>query len=204
MKINQINQLVGNMDLYLLDHLLKGRFEKPLKILDAGCGEGRNIMYFLQTEFEVYAVDQNPEAMRLLSFLVKSKWPDYPMDRFRREEIESMSWITPTFDFIISSAVLHFARDRQHFFDMIEAMYRALNSGGLFFCRMASVIGVEGLTPTEKEGWFSLPDGSDRFLLTKELLDQLLNNYPFEYIEPLKTVVVDGKRSMATLMLRKP
>ncbi|WP_332912670.1 hypothetical protein [Algoriphagus boritolerans] len=47
MEVTELNQLLGNVDIYLLDQILKGRFSKEMKILDAGCGEGRNAVYFI-------------------------------------------------------------------------------------------------------------------------------------------------------------
>jgi len=191
------------MDLYLLDHLLKDRFTPQMKILDAGCGEGRNILYFLQQGYDVYGVDQNPEAIRLLQFIVKSNWPTYPYQQFSVQDIGTLSWDEPTFDLIISSAVLHFAEHHTHFWAMLDAMYQSLKVGGYLFCRMASNVGMGQLTEAPGEGRFHLPDGSIRYLLTAEIVDQLKKQYALEFVEPLKSVVVDGQRSMAALLLRK-
>lgn len=54
----------GNIDIYLFDQLLKGRFEHCQRILEVGCGTGRNLTYFLKRDFEVHGVDKNPEAIR--------------------------------------------------------------------------------------------------------------------------------------------
>ncbi len=37
---NNLQQLYGNIDIYLFDQLLKGRFDGSNKVLDAGCGGG--------------------------------------------------------------------------------------------------------------------------------------------------------------------
>jgi len=37
---HNLQQLYGNIDIYLFDQLLKGRFDTCHKILDAGCGGG--------------------------------------------------------------------------------------------------------------------------------------------------------------------
>jgi hypothetical protein len=50
--IKELNQLLGNIDIYLLDQILKARFEKHCKILDAGCGEGRNLIFFVRNEYQ--------------------------------------------------------------------------------------------------------------------------------------------------------
>ena len=35
----------GDVDIYLFDQLLRGRFDARRRILDAGCGGGRNLPY---------------------------------------------------------------------------------------------------------------------------------------------------------------
>jgi SAM-dependent methyltransferase len=52
-------QSFGNIDIYLFDQLLKGTYEHCSKVLDAGCGGGRNLVYFLNNGFEVYGIDQS-------------------------------------------------------------------------------------------------------------------------------------------------
>ena len=53
----------GNIDIYLFDQLLKGRIAAADKVLDAGCGSGRNAYYLLAQGVEVYGVDTNPGAV---------------------------------------------------------------------------------------------------------------------------------------------
>lgn len=71
MNIAALNKLLGNIDIYLLDQILKGRFTKEMRILDAGCGEGRNLIYFLHEGFQVLAWTKTQRP---------SKWPG-PMPR---------------------------------------------------------------------------------------------------------------------------
>ena len=53
----------GDIDLYLFDQLLKGRLKPPMRMLDAGCGTGRNLPYFFRTGFDVYACDADADAL---------------------------------------------------------------------------------------------------------------------------------------------
>ena len=52
----------GDIDIYLFDQLLRGRFDERPRVLDAGCGSGRNLPYFLARGFEVYAIDGDAGA----------------------------------------------------------------------------------------------------------------------------------------------
>ncbi|RYD73106.1 MAG: class I SAM-dependent methyltransferase, partial [Sphingobacteriales bacterium] len=52
-----IQDWLNETDIYLIDQILKNRFHPEMKILDAGCGDGRNLNYFLYNNYNVYGVD---------------------------------------------------------------------------------------------------------------------------------------------------
>lgn len=66
MKRQHIQDTFGNIDIYLFDQILKGTYDDCDMILDAGCGTGRNLLYLLKSEANVFGVDQNPEAIAQL------------------------------------------------------------------------------------------------------------------------------------------
>lgn len=201
--IKELNHLLGNIDIYLLDQILKVRFEKEFKILDSGCGEGRNLIYFLRNEYQVWGIDQNADAIQMLKYLIKSINKNYPLDRFVAGKVEEMPYEDQFFDAIISSAVLHFAENKSHFLSMIKEIVRVLKPGGLLFARIAASVGMEDQVKSIGDGKYLLPDGSVRFLLNKDLLQETMNYFGFDFIEPFKTVIVDNKRCMSTLVLKK-
>lgn len=203
MDYRSFNKLLGNIDLYLLDHILKGRFEKSDKILDAGCGEGRNLIYFLRTGCEVYGVDKNPLAIEMLRMVSDSIAKPYDKDRFIVAGIEDMPFTEPYFDVVLCSAVLHFARDEQHFDLMCKALTRPLKKGGLLFVRMASDIGIKRHVVPTGDGQHKLPDGSTRYLLTREKIDEWQQVHNMTLLEPVKTVNVEDKRCMTNLLMQK-
>jgi len=201
--IKDLNHLLGNIDIYLLDQVLKGRFSKKFKILDAGCGEGRNLIYFVRNGYRVYGIDKNADAIAMLKYLVKSINKDYPPGRFTAGDIGALPYKNNEFDAIISSAVLHFAENETHFKALVTESSRVLKSGGILFARIATIIGMEDQAKSLGSGKYLLPDGSVRFLLTRELLEYVTEYLGFEYVEPFKIVLVDGKRCMSTLVLKK-
>lgn len=193
----------GQIDIYLFDQLLKGRFNPQMKLLDAGCGGGRNLIYFLRDGYDVCGVDQSGEAIKHVRSLASALAPRLPADNFRVEPVERMSFADASFDVVISSAVLHFARDEAHWQGMVSEMWRVLKPEGIFFARLASSIGIEDKIEHLEGRRYHLPDGSDRFLVDEEVLLAATESLGGEWLEPLKTVVVQHMRSMSTWCLRK-
>jgi SAM-dependent methyltransferase len=174
-----------------------------MQLLDAGCGGGRNLIYFLRSGYSVYAVDQSREAVAHVRTLASTLAPHLPASNFRAESVEGLSFADASFDFVISSAVLHFARDDGHWQDMVREMWRVLKPGGIFFSRLASDIGIERQVEHLEGRRYRLPDGSDRFLADERMLLDTTESLGGEMLEPLKTVVVQNMRSMSTWCLRK-
>ncbi len=199
-----LQEWFGQIDIYLFDQFLKGRFNPRMRVLDAGCGGGRNLVYFLRCGYDVCGVDLSPDAIAHVRALAAGLAPHLPADNFRAEAVEGMSFADADFDVVISSAVLHFARDEEHWQRMLREMWRVLKPGGIFFARLASSVGVEGQITRLEERRFHLPDGSDRFLVDDPMLLAAADSLGGELIEPLKTVVVRNTRSMSTWCLRKP
>jgi SAM-dependent methyltransferase len=198
-----LQEWFGQIDIYLFDQLLKGRFDPRMSVMDAGCGGGRNLVYFLRSGYDVCGVDLSTEAVTHVRALASHLAPRLPADNFRVEAVEAMSFADVAFDVLISSAVLHFARDEGHWHDMMKEMWRVLKPGGVLFARLASSVGIEGQITLLEGRRYRLPDGSDRFLVDDRMLLAAADALGGELIEPLKTVVVRNLRSMSTWCLRK-
>src|SRR5205085_3542172 len=138
-----LREQFGNIDIYLFDQLLKGRIAPSMSILDAGCGDGRNLVYFLRHNFEAFAVDANPQSIQQVHLLAARLVPNLPLQNFSVADVAEMPFPNQKFDLVISSAVLHFAHDEQHFDGMLDEMWRVLKPGGMLFARLASSIGIE-------------------------------------------------------------
>ncbi len=193
----------GQIDIYLFDQLLKGRITARDRVLDAGCGSGRNLFYLMKMGCDVSAVDTNAAAVAGVRELAGELGTGLPAGNFRVEPIEGLSFADAAFDVVISSAVLHFARDDAHFEAMVRAIWRVLRPGGMFFARLASTVAIAGDIRPLGNGHFILPDGSDRYLVTPEGLDLLTSALGGQLLDPLKTTVVHGQRSMTTWVARK-
>jgi SAM-dependent methyltransferase len=194
-----LREQFGQIDIYLFDQLLRGRITPGMRIFDAGCGGGRNLVYFLKEGYEVFGIDSDPAAVQAVRRLA----PAPLSENFHQETIEASSFPSDFADVVLSSAVLHFARDDHHFNAMLRGSWRVLKSGGLFFCRLASSIGIEHQIRRIEGRRFILPDGSDRYLVDEALLSQLTRELGGKLADPLKTTVVQVQRSMTTWILRK-
>src|SRR5690349_4447319 len=153
---NKLQQTYGNIDIYLFDQLLKGRYDNAKKVLDVGCGSGRNLFYFLRNGYEVFGIDPNPQAIEMVKELSTVLAPGNPLENFVVCPAENLPFGDAAFHLVICSAVLHFAKDAQHFDAMVRTMFNVLKPGGYFFARLASDIGIEELVK---------PLGDNRYLL---------------------------------------
>lgn len=198
-----LQEWFGGIDIYLFDQLLKDRIHPDMRLLDAGCGGGRNLIYFFRTGYNVCGVDQSSEAIGNVRALASSLAPHLSPNNFRVEPIEKMSFANAEFEVVISSAVLHFARDEDHWLSMVKEMWRVLAPGGIFFARLASTAGINDEVKRIEGRRYHLPDGSDRFLVDEEMLLATTDALGGDWLEPLKTVMVHHARSMSTWCLRK-
>jgi SAM-dependent methyltransferase len=200
--LGSLAEQFGDIDIYVFDQLLRGRITPEMTVLDAGCGAGRNLVYLLRSG-HVLAVDENPAAIDSVRRLASELAPRLALENFRVERVEAMSFPDAVADVVLSSAVLHFARDEEHFWAMLRAMWRVLRPGGMLFCRLASTIGMEGRFRPLGGRRFELPDGSHRFLVDEQMLMDATARLGGELLDPLKTSVVQNLRCMTTWVIRK-
>jgi len=193
----------GKMDIYLLDQLIRGRIGRESKIFDAGCGGGRNVAYFLSAGYDVAAIDEKPEAIARVLELREKLAPDLPESNFRAEPVEESTFPDGIADFLISNAVLHFARDDDHFEAMLRGCWRLLAPGGIFFCRLSTTIGMEERFRRIEGRRFLLPGGAEWYLNDAQALLAWTNRLEGELLDPLKTTVVHDQRCMTTWVMRK-
>jgi SAM-dependent methyltransferase len=193
----------GQIDIYLFDQLLRGRLQPGMRIFDAGCGGGRNLIYLLRQGYEVFAVDPSPDAIEAVRRIARSLAPHLAPENFRVERIEHSSFPEAFADVVLSSAVLHFAMSDHQFVSMLRGSWRILKPGGLFFCRLASSIGIEPQLKQIEGRRFLLPDGSERYLADEVLLRSLTEELGGVLLDPIKTTIVQNQRAMTTWILQK-
>ncbi|MGB0806666.1 MAG: class I SAM-dependent methyltransferase [Salibacteraceae bacterium] len=195
-----LKTLLGNTDMYLIDLIQKGYFDELKKIADVGCGSGRNIWLLNSLGHEIVAFDKDPsyvETMRLKLNLEALEKVDC-----RVGELGQIGELTEKFDFVICNAVLHFATDLNHFKKMFTELVGLLERDGILFIRMVtSHVFNSILAPFNEQK--KLPDGSTRFVVDQQwLMEVLIPSLNLEFVEEFKTVNVNDKRTMSTLVLK--
>ena len=195
MNYNETYAVLGKVDIYLIDQILKNRYAINDSILDAGCGEGRNLKWFYANNYEISGIDADKERIENAKLI-------YPKSatNFQVANLDDLPYSENTFNHVICSAVLHFAKSEVHFFKMFSELIRVLKPQGTLLIRTASNIGLDGNIPYLKENKTNR-EGS--YYLTREVIKKLMNEYNFELIEPIKTTNVEDKRAMTTLVIRK-
>jgi tellurite methyltransferase len=215
----------GDIDIYVFDQILRGRIRAGMRVFDAGCGGGRNLVFLLRQGIDVSGIDADPEAINAVRSLAKRLGagadgpapggfdsvagrlphdrPQQDQPRFRCETLEAHTFGSAWADVVLASAVLHFATDDGHFDRMVEGTWRPLAPGGLFLARLASTVGIEDQVRPLGGGRYRLPDGSDRYLVDEDRLLTLTRRLGGQLADPLKTTIVHGQRSMTTWVVRR-
>jgi 2-polyprenyl-3-methyl-5-hydroxy-6-metoxy-1,4-benzoquinol methylase len=196
-----VQEQFGRIDIYVFDQILRGNIRQGMKVLDAGCGGGRNIVYLLSEGFQVYAVDQSPEAVQTVRAMAAELAPSLPAENFWVAAVEQMPFQDGFADVVICNSVLHFAKDDEHFVAMIAELWRVLKPGGMLFCRLGSTIGME--FERLRGNVFRVGDGQEWLLVSEAMLMRLTQEMGGTLVDPLKTTVVQGSRCMTTWVVRK-
>jgi SAM-dependent methyltransferase len=196
-----IQEQFGQIDIYVFDQILRGNIAPPMRVLDAGCGYGRNLVHLLREGCPVFALDTDPAAVEHVRRLSASLATGLPPENFKVGKIERMPFPDAAADVVLCNSVLHFARDDDHFRAMLAELWRVLAPGGMLFCRLGSRIGMD-FEPVRGH-IFVVGDGSEWFLVDEEMLLDLTDELNAVLVDPLKTTIVQDYRCMTTWVLRK-
>jgi SAM-dependent methyltransferase len=196
-----VQEQFGQIDIYVFDQILRGNIAAGMRVLDAGCGYGRNLVHLLRTGCEVFAVDADASGVEHVRKLSASLGTGLPEVNFQVGPIERMPFPDGFADVVICNSVLHFSRDERHFRAILAELWRALKPGGMLFCRLGSRIGMD--FEQVRDNIFIVGDGSEWFLVDEEMLLQLTEEMNAVLVDPLKTTIVQDYRCMTTWVLRK-
>ena len=196
-----VQEQFGQIDIYVFDQILRGNIGRGMRVVDAGCGYGRNLVHLLRDGAEVFAVDANAEAVEHVRALAAELAPGLPGENFQVAAVEAMPFEDGFADVVICNSVLHFARDEEQFLAMVSELWRVLRPGGLLFCRLGSRIGME--FPRVRANVYRIGDGSEWFLVDEASLMNMTAQMGGLLVDPLKTTIVQDYRCMTTWVVRK-
>jgi SAM-dependent methyltransferase len=196
-----VQEQFGQIDIYVFDQILRGNIAAGMRVLDAGCGYGRNLVHLLRTGCEVFALDADAAGVEHIRQLSDSLETGLPAANFQVGRIEEMPFPDGFAEVVISNSVLHFARDARHFRAMVAELWRVLRPGGMLFCRLGSRIGMD--FEEVRPGVFVVGDGSEWFLVDERMLLELTEELNAVLVDPLKTTIVQDFRCMTTWVTRK-
>ena len=125
MIIKELKSEIEGIDIYLLDQILKERYQQNDVILDTGCGSGRNLKRFYENKLTVYGVDSLESRIEE----VKEKYTEQHSN-FSLQNLDQLQFENHFFDHVICSTVLHFAQNIQQFKRMVAELFRVLKPGG--------------------------------------------------------------------------
>ena len=97
--------LFGQIDIYLFDQILRRRLTPGMKVLDAGCGAGRNLAYLFRAGYDVSGADEDQAAIAAVREMAARLAPGLPAENFRVEAVEALSFPDACAEAVISSAV---------------------------------------------------------------------------------------------------
>jgi SAM-dependent methyltransferase len=196
-----VQEQFGQIDIYVFDQILRGNVAADMRVLDAGCGYGRNLVYLLRTGCEIFALDEDAKGVEHVRRLSASLETGLPVENFQVGPIERMPFPDGSMDVVICNSVLHFARDDRHFREMLAELWRVLRPCGMLFCRLGSRIGMN--FKHVRGNLFVVGDGSVWYLVDEEMLLGLTKEMNAVLVDPLKTTIVQDYRCMTTWVLRK-
>lgn len=196
-----LEEQFGQIDIYVFDQLLRGNIASGMRVVDAGCGYGRNLVYLLREGFDVFAVDEDPEGVAHVRALARELQPRLPEENFQVAAIEKMPFPDAFADVVLCNSVLHFARDDRHFLSMVEELWRILRPGGMLFTRLGSRIGMD--FERIRDNIYRIGDGSEWLLVDEAVLLRMTEQMDAVLVDSLKTTVVQDHRCMTTWVVRK-
>ena len=154
------------------------------EVLDLACGTGRNGLFLLENDISVTFADKNDRALAQISSSVNKKSDQ--LYRCLQADLESGE--DSLFEPEKFGAILVFNYLHRPLFPAIRS---AILKGGFIFYE----------TFTTAQAKFGRPTNPDYLLMESELLEKFEGWEIIEYFEGVK---LDPKRSIASLVARKP
>jgi tellurite methyltransferase len=118
-----------------------------LRVLDAGCGEGKNAHAFAARAAKVTAVDCSALALRN----ARATWPEDQIE-WVKADVRDLKWPLQAFDLIIAYGLLHCLSSRSEIANLVSHFKAATRAGGrnvvcAFNARRQELVAHPGFDP---------------------------------------------------------
>jgi len=118
--------------------------QKVKKVLDLGCGAGRNLIYLLEKGFDVYGIDYAPEGLRIIKSRLKKEKRKCSLKL--SNVFNNLPYENNFFDAMISVQVLQHGKINK-IKSAIKEIERVLKPGGLLFITLSGRISMGKVRP---------------------------------------------------------
>ena len=110
----------------LVDFVLTHRDIRGAKVLDVGCGEGKNAIHLSRLLAQVDAFDVSEIALRNAA----NAWPDSNLVNWVCSGVDAWPWKESQYDLVIAYGLLHCLSSREHVRRIVGNMQAATVAGG--------------------------------------------------------------------------
>ena len=190
---------------FLTDFFSKIDNPSNKKVLDIGCGGGRNTESLYNLGFDVFACDLHDEMVKFtkqrISRLNKEK-----TERIISASMLSLPYADKIFDYIISNGVFHNINCLEEFNKAIEETTRVLKNNGKLVLNMFSAKIIDPNLKLSKDFIYITPQKLPMVLLPKQTIEKLLlknNLRSISKITETATIISTGKRSVLRGIFQK-
>lgn len=178
------------------------------KILDLGCGGGRNFGYFAGQGYDVYGCDLHEHMVEASRKMVEDIVKPYNyIDRVVKANTLELPYQNSMFEVVIANGLYHNLESVELFRQAISETARVIEDGGYLCLNMFDATIVDkSLEKMDKEYLYMTPDGVSMILLPSELIIQILSENRLincSKILHYSRKVFSGERSVLRSVLQK-